>query len=452
MATPRTLPRTPFISTRAEHQVPLPRDGSVTVCELNCLLVAISNSESANDALTQLKQAQAAIYPLVVVPAASRSTHRLLATQHQSRSFLKNLFHAAVRGELLSSTKQAIQPWIDRLLRRSSPSFQLASAPVRSFAWHPLRAVFAVALTDDTVHVYDVFAESWLPSILQHDQQRNVTTIAWQPCSAATLAVACTGGVCVWTLEQRGAWMRFLAWHDPSPVTAIAWSPFGQYLACGSHYDAVLMIYDVGEQRATQLRRGKGNTNLLRWSPTGYYLFVSTTTSTFRLWETGSWQVETWDNLPLCVAACWSGDGRTLLVATQSDTVMHSFSLPRAPPAIGARYEDRHDITSILPSPQADEMTQRRVTTMCWDDSSERLVVAVNDCELCPVFCTRTVPQLALTPVGAIRGPPHSGLPTSLSFRPNSVRGALLAVAWESAVISFVPMYFKKESELISEY
>ncbi len=63
-------------------------------------------------------------------------------------------------------------------------------SPVKSFAWHNYQQMFAIALQNDTIYIYDLGIENWIPITLKHEFQHHISTIEWSPQSGTVLAVS----------------------------------------------------------------------------------------------------------------------------------------------------------------------------------------------------------------------------------------------------------------------
>lgn len=179
----------------------------------------------------------------------------------------------------------------DYFSRSSSQPAGMHSGPIHAMALHPNRSICAVAMADDSVHFFDLAAESacaryhlsslrvvawWNAVALAHDFQRDVIVIEFQPNSACTVAVACRHGVCLWTVANGSAWCRMLASPGHEPVQALSFSPCGQYLATGSSADGTVLVWDTAADVHTPLVRAGAGVAMLRWAPSGLYLFVAT--------------------------------------------------------------------------------------------------------------------------------------------------------------------------------
>lgn len=124
----------------------------------------------------------------------------------------------------------------------------------QSVNWHQHKLWLAFISCADHVLVYDFEdPDTSDPAVLICDSQRFVEAVEWRPNSGATLAIACSGGICIWSASfpgnvaparpgvvsrmgtpMRGSGARwslvdYLKSADHEPVTSISWSPNGRY-------------------------------------------------------------------------------------------------------------------------------------------------------------------------------------------------------------------------------
>lgn len=158
---------------------------------------------------------------------------------------------------------------------------------IQCMAWHPHLEILAVGHKDNNVYIYEKKDQSWECQVICHEKMENITCISWKVRSAGTLAVGCQRGVCVWTIprvENKGeskpkyhpnAMMKYLQFEGQDHISSLEWdpTPASQLLAVVSGTSNTLVIYDMLLDKAIPLKRyGKGSI-LLRWSPSGEWLF-----------------------------------------------------------------------------------------------------------------------------------------------------------------------------------
>ncbi|RKO92168.1 hypothetical protein BDK51DRAFT_27788 [Blyttiomyces helicus] len=318
--------------------------------------------------------------------------------------------------------------------------------PVVAIAWHPYFRVFAVAHRQDSVHVYDLVAEDWTPTVpkgLLHEFQKNVTCIEWRPAAAATIAVGCEIGVAIWRIIQdprptkstsnhvpdashpSHAWVDFLRYPGLSHVSALAWSLDGMYLAVASGTSDLLVVWDFATEVAVPLNAPSRRTTVLKWSPDGRYL-IQTTANVFFF---------TLEGYPKIFAKQMKAG------SLETRPIMPTLVEARQVPITGEGH-----VTVGGP-----------VKQMEMDPSGERLAVTFEPqgegSELVALFRIAYTPLPVLHLIGLIRGPswhpttenvpPTQPLPGVMRFAAHHARGALLAICWQNGKVGFVPCDYK---------
>ena len=152
----------------------------------------------------------------------------------------------------------------------SSLSLRLNSRII-AFACHPHLEKIAIALSDNSVHIYELNNHKWDEiMIITHQFQQSILCLEWKPLSGTILAVGCSGGVLIW----EGDWMtRYLNCPSVSNVSSLQWSPTEPLLAVGCPHTSVV-IWNVSTCVPTRLNSVPPSSSyLIRWSPNGHYLF-----------------------------------------------------------------------------------------------------------------------------------------------------------------------------------
>ncbi|XP_059148729.1 aladin-like [Physella acuta] len=332
-------------------------------------------------------------------------------------------------------------------------------SPIQALAWHPHVIKVAIALHDDSVHIY--YSGSDMRPLLKHKLQKQVTDLAWQPLSSSILAVACQACVLIWHIEPTSLAVRpssstvqVLQYNNHSPVTSLAWSPDGDHLISASPRQTSIVVWDVPKETGIALsgNRGGGIT-LLSYAPDSSKLFTATPSPHFRVWDTKGWLSENWYNLSgHCTAACWSPDGKVLVFAMEKNSALYAVRFPDC--------KDENSLSAVNTSMLLADVSQVSISTangeeirvggqvksVVWDKTGERLAVLFQPNELennqvVAVFKSTIYPVLELFPGGFIKG--ESGESAHhIAFLPCFNKGALLSIVWSSGNVSYVPMYF----------
>ncbi|KNC47392.1 aaas-prov protein [Thecamonas trahens ATCC 50062] len=493
------------------EQIPIPLPHTQqTICELDCTMINVPSSSDAQ--LHRLYKAEGVVYPALHIPPLPETPEPFTVPTLKHRPSPLADKMAAWRAWATDAAApllsvHGVVVWLVaallfllRSLRIMSPDVSREKLPaylggagwvgtmtsVRKLAWHPYLHRLGVALRDGSVHVYDLMSQEWIPFSLRHEFQQDVFSMAWQPQAGHVLAVGTASGVAVWLgpCPHPHPWMRFLTCGE-GPVTSLSWHPAGTHLAmaCPSSSDLIVWSMELG--LPTRLARSGAGTTLVSWSPSGHYLLAATNSGVFRIWETATWACERWSLEAPVNSAVWSADSNFLLLSLEGCSEVYAMRLDASPPVIDAQFCQVHHLpatpntTATFDRPAASRAAGKAdaespggddepsaepshpppgsvtlggaISSLAWDDSSERLVVAFRDSPYMLTFHATTSPVFKLAPRGVIKAcldEDADGVPLSPVFRPNFGRGALLAsVAANSSTISFVPMYFIAERD-----
>ncbi|XP_032067828.1 aladin isoform X1 [Thamnophis elegans] len=346
------------------------------------------------------------------------------------------------------------------IIAKFSQAVDWAGCSIRAFAWHPHTNKFAVALLDDSIHVYNT--NSTIVPILKHRLQRNVALMAWKPLCASILAVGCHSCVLIWHLDPTSLSTRpssgcaqVLSHPGHSPITSLAWAPSGGLLLSASPVDTSMLVWDVSTENCIQLQWfGGGGVTYLAWSPDGSKVLAATPSAVFRVWEVQMWTYEKWPTIKgPCRTGCWSPDGSRLLFTVQGEFVIYSLSFLEYS-GEQQRQVGGSKTASIVAdlsettfeTPYGEERIGGEVQSMVWDPSGERLAVVIQgnldvSKTIIAVFRTRNNPVFELLPCGFVQG--EDGVqPQLVTFHPSFKKGALLTVCWSNGSISHVPFFF----------
>ncbi|KAI9500775.1 WD40-repeat-containing domain protein [Coemansia spiralis] len=472
-----------------------------------------------------------------------------------AESWLPSPLAAAVFGEV-SGTLSAAKAEAMHVEEAKEQKEMLAKTegPVACVAWHPHRSLIAIAhRATDTIFLYDLASDTWCANVLQNVYMQGITEIAWQPNCGYTLAVGCTAGVCLWTImppmaasnggtataasddlkapslgsSQFSAWMTLLSFPPPTAnafpaqlpldkkvafrrsaasVSALTFSPSGQWLVTGHHMHGHLTVWDVALGTASPLKRSGSSSRSaalqVSVSPNGRYLASAHANGQLRLWETENWTSRVWSDLNGNITQfTWAPDSRSLFFAVANRPEIYALILFKAPVSIDAEIAVVTSFEAHMTAVLGDEEDTERIRvggaikSLALDPSGQRLVVgfdddsASSDISLLAVYLVNTDALFraggdssALMPLGYIRGPdwgkqqpqdaadrpscfssgttePASSkneklakkrvrlglpIPSWFGFAPSFDNGALLTVAWANGKVSFVPMLFRK--------
>ncbi|KAI9364370.1 WD40-repeat-containing domain protein [Zopfochytrium polystomum] len=287
--------------------------------------------------------------------------------------------------------------------------------------------------------------------------------------------------------KSTSAIMAFLAHPAMENISCISWSPDGSFLAVGSQDSPVLLVWNVSLETATVLRKavGHGTTNL-SWSPNGRYLLQLCRMKTMRIWETDSFTSIDLETTICFTAACWLYDSRTVLFSVSGNPRINMLQMARKPPSLDYRMHPQAERVPKTPS-----LTKKgfpvvvggNVSAMEIDPTGRRLAVTFANgstpgAELIAMFEIKLSPLPELNLIGFVRGPSWQSRPLgpcpvpeelfgdrqpersplydrndgseedyvvagpkplSFKFTSKTTKGTVLAIAWESGHVSFLP-------------
>ena len=181
---------------------------------------------------------------------------------------------------------------------RKTTRKSVLSGPVRGFAWHPQVNRWAVGLSDDTVCFYDVATNDWESLVLAHEYQKDIRQVKFNPVGGYSIAVGCEEGVCLWRLvstNRRSAWMTWLHRDGDSSLSQLDFSPCGRYIAAGFRSSSSLLVWEVAKAPSAPMRIFvRGGADVVKWCPSGDFLFVSNQHGDFQTYNTRTWTSNTW--------------------------------------------------------------------------------------------------------------------------------------------------------------
>lgn len=334
------------------------------------------------------------------------------------------------------------------LISTHSTTLNWMTSPTRCMAWHPHTSKLALALSDDTVRILYMSGQGASQPLLKHAGMKSISCLAWRPCSASQLAVGCSAGVMVWTVDPTSMVSRpstscvsRLVRSGHSPVSGIAWSPCSKLLASCSPADTNLCVWSVQSEMCDTLRRvGGGGVSLVRWSGDMARLFCATPGSTFRVWNTEGWGCDRWTvggGRGRVAAAVWAPDSTQLLFATTEESVLYCVSFQGE----GEAAIPVMDLTKV--ALDNGDLAGGLVQDIQWDPTGHRVAISFRDTSYICLLRSRPGPVVGrLSPVGWVVG--RSGeMPSCMEFQQSKVScGAMLTVAWSEGRVQHIPMVF----------
>nr|CAB3490819.1 unnamed protein product [Digitaria exilis] len=284
-------------------------------------------------------------------------------------------------------------------------------------SWNPHKHCLAFVSGKNQVMIHDFEdSDAKEPCILTSD---HVKAIEWRPNSGKMIAIACKGGIFLWSASYPGN-VPFMK----AGVTSISAFPRGS------------------GGLGTPIRRGLSNISLVRWSPSGDYLLAAKFDGTFHFWETNTWTSEPWSSSNGYVSgANWDPESRVALLSFSNSTTLGSIHFSSKQPSL-----DAHILPVELPEISS-LIVSRGIEKLAWDASGERLAVSFKDGNemyrgLVAVYDVRRSPLVSLSLVGFIRGP-EGAKPLAFAFHNKFNQGPLLSVCWSSGWCCTYPLILR---------
>ena len=328
-------------------------------------------------------------------------------------------------------------------------------AHIRCIAWHPHTTKLAVAYRDDSISVLSLEGGATQP-VLKHAAMKGVSAMSWRPLSSSHLAVACQGGVAVWTLDPSSLVSRpssscltRLASSGHAPVTQVEWSPDGRLLASASPADTRIHIWSLETRQSETIARvGGGGASLLRWSQDTRRLFCASPGTVFRVWDTDTWSPDRWTvggGSGRVAASAWSPDSDHLLFATSEEPVLYCVSFQGQ----GEAAVPLMDLSKVCL--ESGETGGGLVQDIQWDPTGHRLAVTFKETN--SVCLMRSKPgQARLSPIGWVSGCGEAEFPVTAQFQRKAPEyGALLTVVWSSERVQHLPLVFSQHEDILAE-
>ncbi|KAF9960021.1 hypothetical protein BGZ65_012849 [Modicella reniformis] len=237
----------------------------------------------------------------------------------------------------------------------------------------------------------------------------------------------------------------------------------------------------------------------LSWSPCGGFLLVGYLSQVARVYETATWEyVEMKDIKGALQSVCWTPDGNNLIYSLQGDDLIRAIHFERRAGSLtwipmnnmkmSFRYTDIETYKDML---RADEKNgdHKRLGSQYWkrfgsrnidqleefgpieelalDAHGERLAIRFRDTDLVGIALVKPVGPLLrdldiFTPIGFVQDPGEDGQEAdddesderepksnSIAFARRFNGGSLLAIAWGSGRINFVPFFYETHRDFM---
>ncbi|KAF9366725.1 hypothetical protein BGX34_009565 [Mortierella sp. NVP85] len=231
----------------------------------------------------------------------------------------------------------------------------------------------------------------------------------------------------------------------------------------------------------------------LSWSPCGRFLLVGYLSEVARVYETATWEyIEMKDIKGALQSVCWTPDGNNLIYSLQGDDLLRAIHLETRAgsltwiPMNNIKMSLRHDDIEICKgrlrledttgNHKYREMYRKRfgdrnveeleefgpIEELALDANGERLAVRFRNADLVGIVLVKSLGSMLrdldiFMPIGFVQGPESEGQradddenereskASSIAFVKQFQGGSMLAIAWGSGRINFVPFYYDTE-------
>ncbi|KAF3327214.1 aladin [Carex littledalei] len=326
-----------------------------------------------------------------------------------------------------SSLKDTIAGSFKKLLFSSDNLKLPTEASTQKISWFPHNHCLAFVSGPNQVTIKDYEDSDGKDAcILTSDFQRDVKSIEWRPNSGKMITIGCKGGIYIWSASypantatlrhgiapsvgtfSRGSGLKMILVDvlkdrdcTNQVISALSWKPDGKYPfhSSASYESPFFTIWDVAKGEGTPIRRGLGSSiSLLKWSPTGDYLFTANLDGTFYLWETNTWTSEPWSSTSGHVTGAeWDPEGRFILISFSNSTTLGCIHFTSKPPSLDAQLlpVELPELSSLIGS--------GGIEKMAWDSSGERLALSYKNGDekyagLIAVYDVRRAPLVSVS-------------------------------------------------------
>jgi aladin len=326
------------------------------------------------------------------------------------------------------------------------------TAAIRYVAYHPQCFKIAVAGVDDSIRIYN--DRNSVVTLLKNSQQKSIFALAFRPYNFSTLVVGCSSGMLIWTIDPNSNMSRplsqaVLCRHENHfPVTSLEFNHNGNLLATSSINDASILIWDIDKNNCVALRKFSTPFLKLQFSHDGLYLFSSTITNTFRVWDCEKFKSDRWSISGGHVQSFqFSPCAKFVLFVTSKDPVLYCLGFSDEP-MFNKNKEDTHralpvaDLSKVkIEHNESGGIAQQ----LAWN--GKYLAISFKESNQIAVFQTTIRKhQLLVLPMFFIGGIGAAEYPSFITFQPfykdNSFNGLIdhvLTIGWSSGRVQFYP-------------
>jgi WD40 repeat protein len=224
---------------------------------------------------------------------------QIITTSERNGSLVQQREQGTIYHLPICLPQKSTQPTPKLATQGYQPTEQIVENAIVDIKWHPFKSVLSFA-THESVFIYSTLNQCWFPKSahgLTHEQQSDITCLAWKPFAAATIAVGSKLGVCLWRVffdqqyrepsihgvlplinkdTQAQSWMIPYFVPGLENVECLCWSPDGTLLVVGYRDVPTLVVWDAASHEPTILSRGpKATTTELEFSHDGNFLLQS---------------------------------------------------------------------------------------------------------------------------------------------------------------------------------
>jgi len=189
-----------------------------------------------------------------------------------------------------------------------------------SVSWSPDGKRVAAGTESGTVYLWNVESDSNEPLVTLTAHAGRINALAWQSEDQSLITAGSDGKIDIWNSHSG---VRTKSLHvSPDPVTCLALSPQGKFLAAGSD-NGIIRLWATGISWSSTLLRSEPNEpqdrpsrfTAVAWSPDGTFLASGDSAGEITVWDPKSHQsIRSFtSHCPSISSLEWSSDSRLLL-------------------------------------------------------------------------------------------------------------------------------------------